>query len=125
MPIFDEVTSMPLSEKLGLLKSEYPEQKEIAAETPTEYLRSDRADFGDGPLGNVLTYLAPGGRSIVRGGAQMIDSALEAQKALAAVPRVYLGANPITIGMEKGFAGPAFDQLQEFVKPAAEAPLAS
>jgi len=160
VPIFDRVTSVPLSEKLGLLKSEYPELKDvpddhlisqlgrfypatladpefrtaykrvvgqqaIASETPTEFLRSDRADFGDGPLGNVLTYLAPGGRAIVRGAAQMIDSGVEAQKAIAAAPRVYLGANPITIGIERGISGPALDQLQELVKPAADAPLAS
>ena len=41
MPIFDEVTSMPLSEKLGLLKSEYPELKDI----PDDHLISQLGRF--------------------------------------------------------------------------------
>lgn len=78
----------------------------IASETADEYRKSDQEQFGDSAIGNVLSYLAPGGRAIARGAGHFVEGLIGAQEAVAAAPRVHLGDNILTRAFEQ-MAGPS------------------
>jgi len=98
-------------------------RKQIESETPTEFLRADAQDFGPGPLGNVLRFLAPGGQAITRGAGQLVSGVESFRDMLSAAPRVYLGDNALTRGFELATRPQGVEELlREHANALAERP---